>query len=220
MSEYRIKGGGRDAAESVDINQREFSMPKVTHLKPGELQRFSFKKAWGHFKTITHHRHLVMGMCFRLGMWWQGLTHDLSKYGPTEFLMGCRYYQGNRSPNNAEREAVGYSRAWLHHKGRNKHHLEYWIDYNMGEGSPMIGMKMPTKYVVEMFVDRIAASKNYAKENYNDSYPLQYYYKGHGHLIIHPESDALLESMLKMLSEQGERDTFIYIRKNILKNKH
>ena len=62
-------------------------------------------KALEHFKTITHHRHLVMGYCFKLGLYKQGLLHDLSKYAPVEFLVGCRYYQGDRSPNNAERQA-------------------------------------------------------------------------------------------------------------------
>ena len=88
-------------------------------------------KAWRHFRTITHHKILVMKGCFKLGLYRQGLLHDMSKYSPTEFLVGCRYYQGTRSPNNAEREAKGYSSAWLHHKGRNKHHYEYWIDYGM-----------------------------------------------------------------------------------------
>ena len=130
-------------------------------------------KALEHFKTITHHRHLVMGYCFKLGLYKQGLLHDLSKYAPVEFLVGCRYYQGDRSPNNAEREATGVSMAWLHHKGRNKHHLEYWIDYDISkelgkEHSGMAGMKMPVCYVAEMFVDRISASKNYQKDKYTD----------------------------------------------------
>ena len=58
-------------------------------------------KFWGHLKTITHHRHLVMRGCFRMGLIWQGLTHDLSKYSPTEFFAGVRYFQGSRSPNTA-----------------------------------------------------------------------------------------------------------------------
>ena len=81
-----------------------------------------------HFGTITKHKLLVMKACFQVGLYRQGLLHDLSKYGWTEFRVGCRYYQGTRSPNNAEREEKGYSSAWLHHKGRNKHHYEYWID--------------------------------------------------------------------------------------------
>ena len=88
-------------------------------------------KAWKHFCTINHHKHLVMKGCFAVGLYKQGLLHDLSKYTPTEFLVGCKYYQGTMSPNNAERKDKGYSSAWLHHKGRNKHHMEYWIDYGV-----------------------------------------------------------------------------------------
>ena len=80
-------------------------------------------KAWQHFKTITTHKIWVMRYCFKIGLYWQGLTHDLSKYSPTEFLVGMKYYQGDRSPNNAEREDTGMSKSWMHHKGRNKHHL-------------------------------------------------------------------------------------------------
>ena len=172
----------------------------------------------GHFKTITHHRHLVMAYCFRVGLYRQGLLHDLSKYSPTEFIPGCIYYQGNRSPNLAERETTGVSRAWLHHKGRNKHHLEYWIDYNAAEGSPLCGMEMPVRYVVEMFLDRIAASKNYQKENYRDDSALKYYERGKGHLMLHPKTRELLETLLNMLAEKGEEETFSYVRK-LLKEK-
>ena len=157
--------------------------------------------------------------CFRVGLYWQGLTHDLSKYSPSEFFVGVKYFQGDRSPNNAEREATGVSLAWLHHKGRNKHHLEYWIDYTLDEHSPMGGMEMPTKYVVEMFIDRIAACKNYQKENYTDESPLLYYKKSLDHYMIHPKTQALLEEMLTMLAKEGEEKTFLYIRKQILHNK-
>ena len=88
-------------------------------------------KVWKHLCTILHHKNLVRAGCFKIGLYKQGLLHDMSKYTPTEFLVGCKYYQGTMSPNNAEREDKGYSAAWLHHKGRNKHHMEYWIDYGI-----------------------------------------------------------------------------------------
>lgn len=180
----------------------------------------ALKNAIGHFKTITHHRHLVMKGCFKVGLYRQGLMHDLSKFSPVEFMTGVRYYQGDRSPNNAEREDKGLSEAWLHHKGRNKHHLEYWIDYSIkGEESPMAGMKMPVRYVVEMFMDRIAACKTYQKEAYTDSSAWEYYLKGRQHYLLHPETRELLEDMLKALAEKGEEEAFLYVRKNILKNK-
>lgn len=175
-------------------------------------------KVWQHFCTITHHKYLVMKHCFRVGLYRQGLLHDMSKYSPSEFLVGCKYYQGTRSPNNAEREDTGVSTAWLHHKGRNKHHFEYWIDYGLKEPG-LTGMKMPKRYVVEMFMDRVAASKNYMKEAYTDSAPLKYYQNGIAGKLIHEDTRRLLEQMLNMLAEKGEKATFSYIRNTILKTK-
>ncbi len=175
-------------------------------------------KAWSHFKTITHHKLIVMKNCFKVGLFKQGLLHDLSKYTPTEFFVGCKYYQGNQSPNNAERDALGCSYAWLHHKGRNKHHFEYWIDYSIAAHKGMAPTKMPTKYVVEMLMDRIAASRIYLKEEYTDSAPLNYYLKGRDYMMMHEESKELLEQLLVMLSEKGEKSTFSYIRKNVLRS--
>lgn len=174
-------------------------------------------RAWQHFKTITYHKYLVMKGCFRVGLYWQGLIHDLSKYSPTEFGIGVKYYQGDRSPNNAEREDVGYSSAWLHHKGRNKHHYEYWIDYSTRfvKGG-MAPVEMPKKYVVEMVMDRIAASKVYSKEKYTDASPLEYYNSGKDPAPVHEKTDALLRSLLTMLAEKGEKETFAYIRREVL----
>ena len=178
-------------------------------------------KAWEHWKTITHHKNMVRAGCFKVGLYRQGIMHDWSKYTPTEFLVGCKYYQGNMSPNNAERADKGYSTAWLHHKGRNKHHLEYWIDYSAsdkGHGG-MTGMKMPLKYVVEMFIDRISASKNYQKENYTDRSALTYYEKGKGHYMMHKDTEAMLVYLLTMLAVKGEKETFRFVKNEVLKGK-
>ncbi|NCC16505.1 MAG: catalase [Clostridia bacterium] len=167
-----------------------------------------------HLKTITHHRHLVRQHCFQVGLYWQGLTHDLSKFSPTEFLVGAKYFQGDRSPNNAEREAKGYSSSWLHHKGRNKHHFEYWIDYSRTQERLLGGMKMPVRFVVEMFMDRIAACKTYQKDEYTDGSPWEYHKKSRlVHEIMHEESLRLLEHFLQMLGECGEDATFSYVKR-------
>lgn len=175
----------------------------------------------GHLHTVNSHRRLVRKYCFKLGLYRQGMMHDLSKYSPSEFIPGVKYYQdGHRSPNNAQREDEGVSKAWLHHKGRNKHHFEYWIDYDVdGNSTILAGMKMPVKYVAEMFCDRVAASRIYNKDKYKDSDPLDYYIKGLGHYIMHPETDELLHNLLKMLADKGEEYTFSYIKENVLKKK-
>ena len=166
---------------------------------------------WKHFQTITRHRHRVIAHCFRVGIGWQGLFHDLSKYGRTEFRPGARYYQGTRSPNERERELFGYSLAWMHHKGRNRHHFEYWVDLN-----PMTKqyepVRMPMRYVKEMFCDRVAASKIYQGKNYTDEHPLAYFLRGQAGKKMHPDTAALLESWLRMLAEKGEKVTFSYLK--------
>ncbi len=164
-----------------------------------------------HLKTITEHKLQVMKNCFRVGMYRQGLCHDLSKYSPVELIPGGIYYQGTRSPNAGEREAKGYSSAWLHHKGVNKHHWEYWIDFSPTE-KRMAGCRMPVCYVLEMVCDRIAASKTYQKEAYTDASALRYYEHSRQYYIIHPETDELLKKLLVMLAEEGEEKTFAYMR--------
>ena len=178
-------------------------------------------KAWEHFKTISHHRRLVRKGCFRVGLYLQGLTHDLSKFSWTELRVGAKYYQGTRSPNNAEREDIGFSTAWLHHKGRNKHHYEYWIDYSL-HGTPggMVPCPMPDKYIAEMIMDRISASRIYHPDNYTDASPLEYYEMGKDRLwFIHEDTKAQLEYLLRMLAVKGEAYTLHYIRYVYLKRK-
>ena len=169
-------------------------------------------KALKHFITITKHRHEVIRNCKKAGILWQGLFHDLSKYMPKEFLLGAKYYQGDKSPNVGERLSKGYSDAWLHHKGRNKHHFEYWTDYRP-ETREYGPVKMPIKYVKEMFCDRVAASKIYQGKNYTDAHPLEYFLSGKKKRFIDRETSDLLEDWLTMLKEKGETETFKHIRK-------
>ena len=132
-----------------------------------------------HFCTITKHRNRVIVHCFKIGIGFQGLFHDLSKYSPTEFIQGARYYVGYRSPTELEREMTGQSLAWMHHKGRNRHHFEYWNDVDP-KTKEYRSVPMPKKYVAEMFCDRIAASKIYKGKAYTDASPYEYFAQGRG----------------------------------------
>ena len=173
---------------------------------------------FGHLKTVARHRKLVRQGCFQVGLYWQGLTHDLSKFSPAEFSVGAKYFQGNRSPNSAERDEKGYSESWMHHKGRNKHHWEYWTDLNLelGQYAPV---PMPRRYLAEMVMDRIAACKVYQGKDYTDGSALAYLLKGRERIRMHRQTQRELEYILTMLRDQGEKDTFRYIREEVLTGK-
>ena len=184
----------------------------MSSVKLNEEEKRLLHNAWHHFLTITHHKLVVMEGCFKVGLFKQGLLHDLSKYSWEEFKTGVKYYQGTRSPNAAEKEEKGYSSAWLHHKGRNKHHYEYWIDISVRKEEGLVGNKMPLRYVAEMICDRIAACEVYKGKAYTSAAPLEYYEFTKKYITIHPETRALLERLLIMLKDRGEKETFRYLR--------
>lgn len=163
------------------------------------------KRFIGHFRTVYQHRAMVRKLCFKCGLYWQGITHDLSKYSPTEFWNGVKFYTGTKSPHLGEREKYGYSKAWLHHKGRNKHHAEYWQDISKDNKTHAIDM--PTKYLLEMICDRVAASKVYLKDKYTDKAPLEYYltHKDENQFSEHTRFN--LELYLRSIASQGFEKT-------------
>ena len=191
--------------------------PDPSPANAEKLPPVTLRNAAKHFRTITKHKIEVAKLCFKIGLIKQGLTHDLSKYSPAEFLMGARFYQGFRSPNAAEREFRGYTEAWLHHKGRNRHHFEYWLDLSDDPGMRIKPAPMPTRFVLEMLCDRVAASKTYKGAAYQDADPLAYYERSKGYVIMHPETRALLEKLLATLAEEGEQ-AVIDLAKEIAKS--
>ena len=193
-------------------------MDKVVKMTTGiDEPRGKFANLCKHLRTITRHKCEVAKLMFAAGLYVQGLAHDLSKYSPTELKTGARFYQGYRSPNAAERQLYGFSTAWLHHQGRNKHHFEYWIDPAMEDsGKIMTPAPMPMRYIIEMFCDRVAACKVYEGAAYTQASPLNYYNRGAARIIMHPDTRAVLEAMLEYLAQNGEECTFRAIRTGIV----
>lgn len=168
-----------------------------------------FERFFGHLRTVTRHRHQVIRHCAKAGILWQGLRHDLSKYSPTEFLQGVRYFNGTHSPTEDERRKQGYSLAWMHHKGRNRHHWEYWTDYSLKK-RVYVAIPVPRRYLAEMLCDRIAASKIYQGDAYTDAAPLEYLQAGKDGM--HPDTRATLEHFLTKLRDEGEEAMFSELR--------
>lgn len=175
------------------------------------------KRFFGHLNTVNKHRAMVCKLCFKCGLYWQGLTHDLSKYSPVEFWNGVKFYTGTKSPHYGERAKYGYSKAWLNHKGHNKHHAEYWQDIRPnGKTEPI---EMPAKYFAEMICDRVAASIIYNGENYNNSKPFEYYIAHKDENQFDKSTRSDLEYYLSILNAYGIDRTLKILKNNELRRK-
>ena len=159
--------------------------------------------AWKHFKLITKHKLYVFYYCCIAGIPLRGLIHDVSKYSPTEFFESAKYFQGDSSPINACKKANGYSKAWLHHKGRNSHHYEYWQD-NFDRGGE--ALQMPFEDALELICDYLAAGRAYGS---NFTYSGEYQWwksKTANPIAMHPQTKLFVEYMLSdMAKEESSR---------------
>ena len=169
-------------------------------------------KALKHFNLITKHKWIVFKLCLKAGIPFRGLMHDLSKYSLTEFIESAKFYVGDHSPITEAKKANGYSKAWLHHKGRNKHHYEYWQD-DFDHGGKQI--QIPFKYALELVCDYLAAGKAYMKKDF--SYDAEYNWwlnKKSNPIAMHPQTMLFVDMMLLELKNRG---TYVLRRKNAKK---
>lgn len=161
-------------------------------------------KAWEHFKLITTHKAYVFKNCFKAGLIWRGIKHDMSKYSPTEFLESVKYFTGTDSPINVCKKENGWSKAWMHHKGRNTHHYEYWVD-NFDNGG--IPLKMPYKDALEMICDYIAAGQAYQKKKFTYTGEYDWWLnKCKGKIAMHADTKRFVNIMLKTMANEKSND--------------
>ena len=163
-----------------------------------------------HLHTVNQHRRMVRKLCFKCGLYKQGLLHDLSKYSPVEFINGVKFYTGTCSPHIGERKEYGYSKAWLNHKGKNKHHAEYWQDICADGFTHPI--PMPQKYFAEMICDRVAASMIYLGDNFTASAPLDYYLSHKDENQFHKDTRYELEKWLQYIANNGVEQGFVLLK--------
>lgn len=157
------------------------------------------KNLIGHFCLITRHRWVVFKLCVKVGEPWRGFVHDLSKYSPTEFWEGVKYFNGKHSPITDCKRKEGYSKAWLHHRGRNRHHVEYWVDLNAPDKTPII----PYKYVAEMICDKLAAGIIYEGKSWTKEFELQYWLNEKGKEPVNEQVDKVITEILTLVSDVG-----------------
>lgn len=165
------------------------------------------KNLIGHFRTICVHKFWVGYYCFKAKLYWRGLVHDMSKFHPVEFFESVKYYQGDRSPIDKCKEVNGYSKAWLHHKGRNRHHYEYWCD-NFDKGTTCI--KMPFTDMLELVCDYLGAGRAYMGKEFTYEKEYEWWKSWKCPCSkMHDESKQFLTTVLKKLAEGVDPDVIL-----------
>ena len=167
-----------------------------------------------HIKLVMKHKRYVFKAMTDCGHPIQGMLHDLSKFSLTEFGESIKYYQGNRSPIEAAKEDKGYSDAWFHHRGRNKHHSQYWVDISFGE---VIPCKIPWKYLVEHICDTIGAGKAYMGDKWTNSAPIDYWDAKDSRSYYHNDTRAILEYVYLLIKMYGWEDVSKLIKNGAIR---
>ena len=148
----------------------------------------------GHIKRILVHKYWVFVYCKRYGIVWRGIKHDISKFHPIELLESIKYFDPKTSPIPLCKADKGYSLAWLHHKGHNDHHYEYWVDNLDSGGTPI---KMTFECVLEMIADWMAAGKAYNGKSFTVLDEIEWFNKFvERNPKIHKETILLIDSIL------------------------
>lgn len=155
-----------------------------------EEYKITFRKVWLHFKTICKHRRWVMYYCRKCGITKRGLAHDLSKFSPKEFWTNVKYVTPGKSPIDTQKEEIGFSMAWLHHKAHNPHHYEFWMD-RFDDGCYVT--RMPFEYAVEMLCDYLAAGRAYQGDKFSYTSEWNWWQKQRKIRNIHPDNRDFLD---------------------------
>lgn len=162
------------------------------------------KRFLGHLANVMKHKWIVFCLCLKAGIPFRGLIHDNSKFSITEFWQGVKYYgDGQKSPIEYAKKDWGYSKAWLHHKGRNKHHPEYWYDLTAPIKMPII----PYKYMCEMICDHLAAGMVYEGKKWTKEYQLSYWSKHKDTFLLNENLKNFITDILTQVAESGIEKT-------------
>ena len=164
------------------------------------------KKMGLEFKQVLQHKWYVFKACAIAGHPWIGLKHDMSKFSPQEFFERSRGQGYGVSPVEVLRDTQGYSKAWQHHKGHNPHHWEYWTNGYRENRTKTI--KVPFRYILEMFCDWIGAGQTYGMDKWTPEGAREYWYGLRDkNSAIHPESVDMLNTWFDLLVEKGYKET-------------
>jgi len=148
---------------------------------------------WQYFKYVVEHKWNVGIECLKMGLYWHAITHDLSKFLPSEFIPYAKFFKGTGRYKTYKKSDEGnqdFQKGWCHHQKRNKHHWNYWVSVTRKE--EVIPIPMPEKYIKQMIADWNGMARKF------DGLSKDYYNDNKKEMILHEDTVDILESILKI----------------------
>lgn len=171
-------------------------------------------KIFKHLWVVIKHKHNVLKYATKLGIFWTGLVHDLSKFTPTEFLRSAKYFDGRKSPTIVERkDNANFSYICVAHTGRNKHHWQYWVDYTRDD---IVVNPIPFRHALEYVADILSASKVYNPKDFTLMVAHDYFKEHSKTYLMHPATKEFILWCIKESYDFG----FKAVKKKITKIKY
>ena len=145
---------------------------------------------WKYFWYVCEHKWNVFIECVKQFI--HGITHDLSKFLPSEFIPYARFFnETNRTKDykQSDEDNINFQLGWLRHQKRNKHHWNYWVSVTRKD--EIIPVPMPMKYVKQMVADWDGMSRKFGGTTQ------EYWNKNKDNMILHPKTIEYVEIVLR-----------------------
>ncbi len=142
---------------------------------------------------IIRHKYFVGIECWKRGLFYRGIFHDISKLLPGEFIPYAKWFYGETN----KRDIINYDIAWLKHQHRNPHHWQYWMLQNDNDG--MHTLQMPNKYAIEMVCDWLGAEKSINGRQFSLDNTRIWYLFHKNNITLHPTTRAQVRKLLKII---------------------
>lgn len=149
-------------------------------------------KYWQYFKYILEHKKNVGIECIKMLMPIHAITHDLSKFLPSEFIPYARYFFDTNKAKKYDKgteEHKDFQLGWCHHQNRNKHHWNYWVSVTR-KSNAQHPIPMPHRYIEQMVADWRGMSRKFGGTWQ------EYYEKNKDEMILAPETVEHIKRLL------------------------
>lgn len=141
-------------------------------------------------RYVALHKYYVARECFKRGLYWRGVVHDLTKLRPDEWLPYANFFYSDEQTKEVK---DAFFIAWLKHLNRNSHHWNHWVVQSDGGVTKVF--EMPEKDRIEMLCDWLGVQAALGKNDLP-----RWYAERESTMLLGPKTKSWLKRELKQLA--------------------